>query len=70
MCEQVGGYLAEPKTQQQADFLISLAFVEQSMVGVEAWWIGLTDQSHEGRSVFCDLSLYLLLQVGVVTLCL
>ena len=29
--------------------LVSLAFLEQALVGVEDWWIVLTDQSHEGR---------------------
>ena len=33
----------------QVSLLMSLAILEQELVGVEAWWIGLTDQSHEGR---------------------
>jgi len=52
MCETVGGYLAEPRTEAQKKLLTSLAFLEHSILGNEAWWIGLTDQSHEGRWVW------------------
>merc|ERR1719481_71590 len=51
-CEKVGGFLAEPKTQQQQDMLKSLAFVEHSFTGVGSWWIGLTDEGHEGRWIW------------------
>ena len=45
----MGGFLAEPQTAAQRDLLVSLAFLEEDLLGVAAWWIGLTDQSHEGR---------------------
>merc|ERR1719158_419150 len=51
-CERLGGFLAEPRTQQQVDMLKSLAFLEDTFVGVETWWIGLTDQGHEGRWIW------------------
>merc|ERR1712080_299089 len=52
-CESVGGFLAEPKTQQQVDMLKSLALIEDQLVGPpSAWWIGLTDQGHEGRWIW------------------
>ena len=28
-----------------------MAYIEAEIMGVDAWWIGLTDQGHEGRSV-------------------
>ena len=28
-----------------------MAYIEAEIMGVNAWWIGLTDQGHEGRSV-------------------
>merc|ERR1712215_600746 len=43
-CEKLGGFLAEPKHQEQAALLASLAFVEEDLVGPHSWWIGLTDQ--------------------------
>merc|ERR1712240_35264 len=56
-CEKVGGFLAEPKTQQQVDMLKSIAFLEDSLVDPwdkpnGTWWIGLTDQGHEGRWIW------------------
>jgi len=51
-CERLGGFLAEPRTEEQGDLLKSLAFVEDAFVRVESWWIGLTDQGHEGRWIW------------------
>jgi len=51
-CELLGGYLAEPKTEEQAALLTSLAYLEQNIVGVQSWWLGLTDRGHEGRWVW------------------
>jgi len=51
-CEKVGGFLAEPKTEEQAGLLKSLAFLEYSILGVGSWWIGLSDQSHEARWIW------------------
>eukprot|EP00092_Neocalanus_flemingeri_P057378 GFUD01068188.1.p1 GENE.GFUD01068188.1~~GFUD01068188.1.p1 ORF type:complete len:310 (+),score=76.33 GFUD01068188.1:33-932(+) len=48
-CERLGGFLAEIKSEEQAVMLTSLAFVEESLTGLHSWWIGLTDQGHEGR---------------------
>lgn len=48
-CELLGGFLAEPKREEEAAILTSLAFVEQSFLGDRAWWIGLSDMGHEGR---------------------
>ena len=33
----------------QADMLAGLAQLEFDILGLDAWWIGLTDQGHEGR---------------------
>ena len=47
-CEHHGGYLAEPKTFEQMEFLTSLALVEQTYTNVSSWWIGLSDVGDEG----------------------
>jgi hypothetical protein len=51
-CENIGGYLAEPKSSEQASFLASLADIESEILGVKTWWIGLSDQGHEGRWIW------------------
>ena len=55
------GFLAEPKTAEQFEFVSSLAFVEESLTGVAAWWVGLADFGHEGEWVWqvSHLCLYL-----------
>jgi len=51
-CEDAGGYLAEPKTQKQMNFLAGVAALEMDFYGVANWWLGLTDLGHEGRWVW------------------
>lgn len=53
-CESIGGYLAEPQTEDQAVLLRSLATLEQSNLGADIWWIGLTDLMHEGRWLWAN----------------
>jgi len=51
-CADGAGYfdvMAEPKEPEQAKYLRSLAEIESEILGVKTWWIGLTDQGHEGR---------------------
>ena len=43
-CAGLGGYLAEPRTQDIQDFLVPWV----TFMGVD-FWIGLTDQLQEGR---------------------
>jgi len=47
-CEKVGGYLAQPQTQEQMEFLHGLAEMYAQFTGVYNWWLGLTDVGHEG----------------------
>merc|ERR1712126_266285 len=47
-CEKVGGYLAQPKTKEQMEFLHGLAEVYAQFSGVHNWWLGLSDVGHEG----------------------
>jgi len=47
-CEKIGGYLAQPQTQKQMEFLHGLAEVYAQFTGVYNWWLGLSDIGHEG----------------------
>lgn len=47
-CEKIGGFLAEPSSDHQMEFLSGLAAVVESFTSIRKWWIGLTDISHEG----------------------
>lgn len=47
-CEEAGGYLAEPQSQLQIEFLSELAGLEGSFTGIGYWYIGLTDLAREG----------------------
>jgi len=49
MCEEEGGFLAEPLTPHQFHFLGSLAYLMEQITGVRNWWVGMSDLSHEGR---------------------
>jgi len=51
-CEEQDGFLAEPKTEEQLNFLTSLAYVEEMATGVQGWWVGLADLGHEGEWVW------------------
>ena len=51
-CEQMEGYLAEPETGQQMEFLLSRIQALQSFTDIKQWWIGLTDASYEGTWVW------------------
>ena len=44
--------MAEPKTEEQLNFLTSLAYVEEAVTGVQGWWVGLADLGHEGEWVW------------------
>merc|ERR1712227_510952 len=48
-CEQQGGYLAEPYSQLQMEFLGELAVLEGGFTGIGFWYIGLTDLGREGE---------------------
>merc|ERR1712130_113081 len=51
-CEEQDGFLAEPKTKEQLNFLTSLAYLEEAATGVQGWWVGLADLGHEGEWVW------------------
>merc|ERR1719278_2412745 len=51
-CEEQDGFLAEPKTEEQLNFVTSLAYVEEMATGVQGWWVGLADLGHEGEWVW------------------
>lgn len=48
-CESIGGYLAEPLTARQAEFIHGVAIIDESFSGIDHWWIGLTDLGNEGH---------------------
>ena len=39
VCEAAGGWLAEPRSQEQLLFLSSLAYLEEELTGVRGWWV-------------------------------
>jgi len=51
-CNSIGGFLAEVLTEDQAEFLKSLATLEFTLTGIDTWWLGLSDFAHEGRWVW------------------
>jgi len=55
-CEMLGGYLAEIKTEEQNNFVESMAIIEESFSGVKSWWLGLNDMGHEGRWIWSHSS--------------
>ena len=61
--------MAEPKTEEQLNFLASLAYVEEMATGVQGWWVGLADLGHEGewvwQVIFCIFKNPILHNVGV-----
>jgi len=48
VCSQNGGYLAEPKTVEQMNFLSGVASLEEAFTGIQSWWINLSDFANEG----------------------
>jgi len=48
-CENIGGYLAEPSTTRQSEFLNELTILEAELTGINYWYIGLTDLGREGE---------------------
>lgn len=48
ICEDLGGFLVEPKTEEIQDLLSSLLLMLPGLSGELDWWIGLTDTGHEG----------------------
>ena len=52
VCEALGGYLAEIRSQDQQTFMESIAVLEEEFIGSRSWFIGLTDFGHEGRWVW------------------
>jgi len=51
-CQSLGGHLAEPITEDWSNLLTSIASIETDVLGVESWWLGLSDLGHEGRWVW------------------
>jgi len=51
-CEQIGGYLAEPKTESHASLLEELVALESSIYGINYWYFGLTDLGREGEWIW------------------
>merc|ERR1711872_165042 len=47
-CEREGGYLAEPKTTSQMEFLASISEYIGQLSGINKWHIGLMDLGREG----------------------
>ena len=40
LCENLGGHLAEIKSEEQNIFLVSLAMLEENLIHTESWQIG------------------------------
>jgi len=51
-CEQIGGFLAEPKSESHAVLLEELVESKASIFGINHWYIGLTDLGREGEWVW------------------
>merc|ERR1719158_352443 len=50
--DDLGGYLAEIQTEEQADLIASIAMLENDLAGIDSWWVGLSDIGHEGRWIW------------------
>ena len=48
LCEDLGGYLVEPMSEQIQLFLSTMLVMLPEVAGDLDWWIGLTDTGHEG----------------------
>jgi len=51
-CQNLGGHLAETLTEDWSNLLTSIANIETEILGVQSWWLGLTDLGHEGRWIW------------------
>jgi len=51
-CEQKGGFLAEITTEGQQQYLISVASLEEDILGTQSWFIGLSNLGNDGRWVW------------------
>jgi len=51
-CQELGGHLAEPISEDTSNLLTSIASIETDVLGVPAWWLGLSDLAHEGRWIW------------------
>merc|ERR1712055_984471 len=51
LCEDLGGYLVEPMSEQIQAFLSTMLVMLPEVAGDLDWWIGLTDTGHEGTWV-------------------
>jgi len=52
VCEDLGGFLVEVRSQDQQTFLEIIAALEEEFTGSRSWFIGLTDSGHEGRWIW------------------
>ena len=46
-CSHHGGYLVETKTQEDIEFISTMADITDSFTGINSWWIGLERNSSE-----------------------
>jgi len=51
-CQELGGHLAEPNTEYWSNLITSIAGIESDVLGVDSWWLGLSDLGHEGRWIW------------------
>jgi len=51
-CQELGGHLAEPISEDTSNLLTSIANIETDVLGFPAWWLGLSDLAHEGRWIW------------------
>merc|ERR1719348_466647 len=51
-CQELGGHLAEPISEDASNLLTSIASIETEVLGVPTWWLGLSDLGHEGRWIW------------------
>lgn len=52
VCEDLGGYVVEPRTAEVQELIASLLAMLPEVAGGIDWWIGLTDTGHEGSWVW------------------
>ena len=48
MCEDLGGFLIEPDSEDLSLLVSSLLEMTEAFYGKQNWWIGLSDSGHEG----------------------